>query len=316
MTRPDRKLAAAAILLGGIGLISIQDAFIKHLVGGYPFHQMQTIRSGLALALIFLLLTVRGELHLLRSSNPRLLAIRSFTLALASSLFYLGLAAIPMADSSAIYFALPLMVAALSGVLVGEHVQAYRWIAAAAGFAGVIITIGPGTTIFEPASLLSLVASLLYAVGHMLARPLGDRESISTMAFYQCVAFLAVALILAAIFGTGLIASDAHVSLRYLTGAWIMPTTSDLAILAFTGLTAAFGMYIWTASYRLAAPSFIAPFEYSMLLWSIVMGFLFFGDIPKSTTLYGAGLIVAAGLFLIWYERRSNPKLAAQAASE
>ena len=312
MNRPDAKLLAALILCGGIGLISFQDAFIKLLVGAYPFHQMQTIRSGLALALIFVLLLVRGDLGLLRTPDGGLVALRSIILAVASALFYLGLAAIPMADASAIYFALPLMVAALSGILIGERVRLYRWIAAAAGFIGVVITIGPGTSVFEPASLFALTASILYAVGHMLARPLGDRVSISAMAFYQCTAFLAVALLLAALFGTGLMQSEAHVSLSYLTRPWVMPAAGDMLVFAGTGVTAAFGMYIYTAADRLASPSFVAPFEYTMLLWSIALGFVFFGDIPKPTTLYGALIIVAAGLFLIGFERRSKPEVTPQ----
>ena len=101
MNRPDRKLAAALILSGGIGLTAVQDAFIKQISGGLPFHQMQTIRCGIALMLILALLVVRGELASLRVARPGLMAARSFTLALASALFYIGLAAISLADASA-----------------------------------------------------------------------------------------------------------------------------------------------------------------------------------------------------------------------
>lgn len=316
MNRPDRKLAAALILSGGIGLTTVQDAFIKHLSGAYPFHQMQTIRSGLALGLILAVIAVRRELSHLRVSRPGLLAVRSFTLAVASALFYLGLAAIPLADASAIYFAMPLLVVALSGLLIGEPVQAWRWIAAGTGFAGVLITISPGSSVFEPAALVSLAATMLYAVGHMLARPLGDSVSLNTMAFYQCAAFLVVAVALAATFGTGLFHSDAHVSLSYLTRGWIMPSTADMLILAGAGAATALGIYVYSAAYRLAAPSFVSPFEYTSMIWAIGMGYLMFGDVPRPATLAGAGLIVAAGIFLIWFENRSKPETAPQLPRE
>lgn len=316
MTRPDRKLAAVAILCGGIGLTSVQDAFIKQLSGAYPFHQMQTIRCGLALLLIAAYLAARGGLHALALPPPLLLILRSFILALASALFYLGLAAISLADSSAIYFTMPLMVVALSGALIGERVHYSRWLAAAAGFAGVLLTIGPGTSVFDPASLVTLAATVLYAVGHMLARPLGDRVSVTVMAFYQCAAFVAVALVLALIFGAGQAENDAHVSLSYLTRPWAMPSLRDAAILAGTAGATAVGMFIYSSAYRLAQPSFVAPFEYTSIFWAIAMGYIMFADLPRPATLSGAAMIVAAGLFLIWFERRSRPKLVEQPADE
>lgn len=316
MNRPDRKLAAALILSGGIGLTSVQDAFIKQISGGLPFHQMQTIRCGIALALILALLAARGELASLRVARPGLMAARSFTLALASALFYIGLAAISLADASAIYFTMPLMVAALSGLLIGERVHPWRWIAAGAGFAGVLLTISPGSSVFEPAALVTLAATILYAVGHMLARPLGDTMRLGAMAFYQCLAFVILAGLLSLLFGTGLFESKAHVSLAYLTRPWITPSGGDMVALLGFALATAFGMFVYSSAYRFAAPSFVAPFEYTSLLWAVALDFTMFGVLPKEATLHGAAIIVAAGLFLIWFERRSQPKPPPQFAGQ
>lgn len=316
MNRPDRKLAAALILTGGIGLTAVQDAFIKQISGNLPFHQMQTIRCGIALVLIFAILVARGEISSLRLARPGLVAARSFILAFASALFYIGLAAISLADSSAIYFTMPLMVAALSGLLIGEHVHPWRWIAAGAGFAGVLLTINPGSGLFEPAALVSLAATVLYAIGHMLARPLGDTMRLGAMAFYQCAAFVVLAGLLSLLFGTGLFASDAHVSLAYLTRPWTMPSKGDIYVLIGFALATTIGMFIYSSAYRFAAPSFVAPFEYTSLLWAVALDFAMFGVLPKEATLYGAAVIVAAGLFLIWFERRSQPKSSPKPAGQ
>ena len=316
MNRPDRKLAAALILTGGIGLTTVQDAFIKQISGGLPFHQMQTIRCGIALALILALLAARGEIGSLRVSRPGLVAARSFILAFASAFFYIGLAAISLADASTIYFTMPLMVAALSGLLIGERVHPWRWIAAVAGFAGVLLTIGPGSSVFEPAALVTLAATVLYAIGHMLARPLGDTMKLGAIAFYQCAAFVVLAGLLSLLFGTGLFESKAHVSLAYLTRPWVTPGSQDVAILLGFALATAFGMFVYSSAYRFAAPSFVAPFEYTSLLWAVALDFTMFGVLPREATLQGAAIIVAAGLFLIWFERRSQPKAAPQPAGQ
>lgn len=316
MNRPDRKLAAALILSGGVGMTSVQDSFIKYLAGDYPFHQMQTIRCGLALLVTTIILAMRGELSSLRVARPGLVLLRSFTLAFGSTCYYLGLSAISQADAAAIYFAMPLLVAGLSGILIGERTSPWRWMATGFGFIGVVITINPGSSVFNAASLITLFATFLYAIGHMLARPLGDTASISVMAFYQSLAFTAVALALAIIFGTGMFRSDAHVSISYLTAAWAVPTLRDsLIFLAFGGI-AAVGMYVYSAAYRLASPSFVAPFEYSMIIWAIGLGYLMFNDRPKPATLIGAAIITGAGLMLIWYERASKPVVAPQAVNE
>lgn len=316
MNRPDRKLAAALILSGGIGLTAVQDAFIKQISANLPFHQMQTIRCGIALVLIFAILVARGEISSLKVARPGLVAARSFILALASALFYIGLAAISLADSSAIYFTMPLMVAALSGLMIGEHVHPWRWIAAGVGFAGVLLTINPGSSLFEPAALVSLAATVLYAIGHMLARPLGDTMRLGGMAFYQCAAFVVLAGLLSLLFGTGLFESNAHVSLTYLTRPWTMPSMGDIYVLIGFALATTIGMFIYSSAYRFAAPSFVAPFEYTSLLWAVALDFIMFSVLPKEATLYGAAVIVAAGLFLIWFERRSQPKSAPQPAGQ
>ena len=204
--------------------------------------------------------------------------------------------------------ALPILVAALSGLLIGEHVHPWRWIAAGAGFAGVILTISPGSSVFEPAALVTLAATILYAIGHMLARPLGDTMRLGAMAFYQCLAFVILAGLLSLLFGTGLFESKAHVSLAYLTRPWITPSGADMVALLGFALATAFGMFVYSSAYRFAAPSFVAPFEYTSLLWAVALDFTMFGVLPKEATLHGAAIIVAAGLFLIWFERRSQPK--------
>ncbi len=288
-------------------MTALQDAFIKDLSQSYPVHQMQTFRAGAALALIFGWIAANGGLTLLLRTRPSgLLLLRAAILSLASLSFYISLAAMEFADAVAIYFSMPLMVAALSRLVIGERVPPWRWTAVGVGFIGVVIVQHPGVGVFEPASLLVLFATLCYALGLMLTRPVGMRVNSAVMSFWQLVGFLVTGLLLSLVFGSGAFHDAAHPSLSYLTGGWITPTLLDAGKLLGFGALAALASILYTAGYKVAAPSFVAPFEYSALIWASLWGYVMWGDIPGVSTLGGAALIVAAGLWMIAREARQK----------
>jgi drug/metabolite transporter (DMT)-like permease len=305
--RPQQRLKGALILSLAVAVTALQDAFIKDLSQSYPVHQMQTFRAGAALMLIFGWIAANGGLPPLLHTRPSgLLLLRSAILSLASLSFYISLAAMEFADAVAIYFSMPLMIAALSGLVIGERVPPWRWAAVGIGFIGVLIVQHPGVGVFEPASLIVLFATLCYALGLMLTRPVGMRVNSAVMGFWQLVGFLATGIVLSLVFGSGAFHDAAHPSLSYLTGGWVTPTWADTAQLLGFGVAAAAATVLYTAGYKVAAPSFVAPFEYSALLWASLWGFLLWGDVPGISTVGGAALIVAAGLWMIWRETRQR----------
>jgi drug/metabolite transporter (DMT)-like permease len=303
--RPQQKLKGALILSLAVAVTALQDAFIKDLSQSYPVHQMQTFRAGTALLLITGWIVARGGLRpLLRTRPSGLLLLRSAILSLASLSFYISLAAMDFTDAVAIYFSMPLIVAALSGAVIGERVPPWRWVAVGVGFIGVVIVQHPGVGVFEPASLIVLFSTLCYAIGLMLTRPVGMRVNSAVMGFWQLIGFLATGILLSLIFGSGAFHDPAHPSLSYLTAGWTTPTGPHLLQLAGFGVAAAAATILYTAGYKVAAPSFVAPFEYSALLWASLLSYLLWGHVPGVSTLAGAALIVAAGLWMIWRESR------------
>ncbi len=303
--RPHRRLAGAVAIIAAVVVASLQDAFIKDLSGGYPVHQMQTIRSGVALLLILGWIALRGDLKPLFNTRPsRLLLTRAFVLSLASLSFYLALAAMHFADAVSIYFSMPLMIAALSGLVIGEKVPASRWLAVGVAFTGVAIVMRPGSGVFEPASLIALFSTLCYAIGLMLTRPVGMKIDANVIGLWQVVFYTGSGALLSLVLGSGAFHDAAHPSLSYLTAGWKMPSPWDLFLLIGTGFGAAAATVLYTAAYRIAAPSFVAPLEYSNLIWVSIWGYVFWGDLPSATTLSGAALIIAAGLWMIWRDAR------------
>ena len=297
-TRPDHRTQAALTICAASFVTSAQDTTIKWLSTSYPFHEMQTIRCGTALACVTLFALREGGLRSLGVAQLPLVLLRGGLLGVASMLFYLAAAAMPYPEAVALYFTMPLLVTALAG-LWGERVPMLRWLTVLAGFAGVVVILRPGTALFEPAALLALTAALLYAFGNVLTRPLADKIAAAPLAFWQNVLYLAVALALSAAFGTGTHHVTGHVSLDYLTRGWIVPSTSDLALIVALGVSTGLLMVLYTAAYRLAASSFVAPFEYTAMVWAVLFSLLFWRQLPGATAFIGILLIIGSGLFLL-----------------
>jgi len=170
-------------------------------------------------------------------------------------------------------------------------------------FIGVMIVMQPGSGVFEPASLIALFSTFCYAIGLMLTRPLGTKIEANVIGLWQMIFYAGSGVLLSLVLGSGAFYDPAHPSLSYLTAGWKVPSPVDLLILIGTGFGAAAATVLYTVAYRIAAPSFVAPLEYSNLLWVSIWSYVFWREIPSETTLSGAALIIAAGLWMIWKDR-------------
>lgn len=306
MSHIDRKLYAVLVLCTGIGFASIQDVFMKYLSGAYPFHELQAIRCVIAIVLVIGIVLFKQGASAYHGSFQAPLIWRGLLLGTGSAFFYLSLPAMSLADATAIYFALPLIVAILSGFVVGERVQPWRWLAAAFGFVGVALAIKPTSALFEPASILTLIATFLYSVGNLFTRRIDRHIPPLVVATYTGLGFIIVAVVLALVFGSGAFYEASSPSYGFLTRPWVMPTARDWAYIGGFAVSTAIGFFTFAEAYRSAPPSFVAPFEYSSMVWAISLGYLFFADVPTFTTLIGSAIIISAGLFLGWWEHRQD----------
>lgn len=307
MTAPtpaDNKLLAIFYACGAVGIASCGDTVVKWLSGNYPAHQVLVIRCLIGIPILAFIVHRNASFASLIGPGMGLSLTRGLIMSSAYLAFILSIAAMPMADSVAIYFTMPLFVAVLAGPILGEHVRMHRWIAIIAGFIGVIIMINPGSGVLEPAAFLSLYSALGYAFSQTLARRVVRNVPPAAMAFHTNAVYLLVATSLAIIFTLFDVGAVHHKSLAFLTRPWHWPSAIDLAAMLLLGSTVAIAMVLFGMAYRSAESSFVAPFEYSAMFWAVLLGLLVFGDIPGLTTLWGGAIVLAAGLFMLWADRR------------
>jgi drug/metabolite transporter (DMT)-like permease len=299
----DNRLRAVLFVLTAVGVASTQDAITKAMSGSYSAYETVIFRClGSYPMLLALIAHQLGFAALGTPLLPRIL-LRSVILCTAYFGFVLAIAAMPIANAVAIYFTMPFFVAGLAFPLLGERVRLHRWVAIAAAFAGVLVMVRPGAGVFEPASFFALYSAVGYAYGQMIGRALAQQVSPLVIATWQNTIYLAAGLAMALIFNSFDFSFLSHKSLVFLSRPWVWPSAADAAILTLNGVLAGLGMLFFVSAYKYGESNFVAPFEYSGMIWALLYGFLIFGDVPDGATWTGAAVVIAAGLFMLWRDR-------------
>jgi drug/metabolite transporter (DMT)-like permease len=298
----DLPRAGILFVLGGIALISVQDVVIKWISGDYPVHEIVLIRSPIALLLLVPIIYLEGGLPALRSRQPRLQLLRGGLMFMAYTFFYMAIAALPLAEVVALSFVSPLFVTVLSVLVLGEKVGPRRWLAIAVGFAGVVIMLRPGASVFDPAGLLAVLAALCYASSSVITRRVGSTDSASSMAFYTTAFYLAASALVGLAIGHGQLAREGHASLEFLLRRWVLPSWPDTGWLVLVGLLAGLGFYLLSQAYRVTRATAVVPFEYVAVPISVFWGFVIWRELPGPHTVAGIVLVVGSGLYVLWRE--------------
>lgn len=283
----------------GVLVFSLQDVIIKQVSGAYPLTQVVVIRSLVAFPILLALVMREVGWRALFGNDLGALMLRALIMFVSYTAYYMAFPAMPLADAVALYFTVPLFVIALAGPFLGEHSGWRVWAAVLLGFMGVMVMLQPGTGLFEPAALLSLLSACMYGISMLMARKLGSTQPASVLSFYQNVGFFVGALITALALSVLGIEHASHPSLAFLVRNWMWIPLDDLLLIGASGVVAATGMMFLTSAYRLAQANKVAPFEYTGILWAPLWGYVFFHETPRLTTVAGAAVIVMAGLLAL-----------------
>ncbi len=280
--RADRaRLGISITVVGGL-CFAIQDAGVKWLSAEIAVLQILFLRSLIGLVFLSASTSFSGEKISLRVSRPWLVAARSGINILSWVLFFTSLKYLPLATAIALFFSFPIFLAVISVPLLGESVGIRRVLAIVVGFAGVLLITNPASGLSTPA-LMMLGAALGWAFVASLTRILGETENTTTLLFYTLLGF---AVLLA-------------IPQYWLWRSIELEAYLMIVGVAFFGVIAQFAV---TKAYAIASPSLIAPFEYTALIWSAILGYLVWNDIPDLYAIAGAFLIIASGIYIIHRE--------------
>jgi len=277
-------------------LFALMSALVRQLGEVAPVGQMVFFRSAFAILPVAVIYALRGELlTAVRTSRPFGQLGRGMLSVFGMFTNFSALTRLPLADATAISFASPLITVALAAIVLKERVRIYRWTAVLVGFGGVIVMLIPHFGVGHYAgiagaaaavgSLLAIVSAVCNAGTVIQTRRLTQSETTSSIVFYfSLICAIAGALTL--------------------PFAWYTPTGAELAGLISLGVLGGLAHIFLTESYRHAAASVVAPFDYSSMLWALLLGYWLFGELPSALVYLGGAIVAGAGLFVIWRERQ------------
>lgn len=269
-------IIATGVVLAGMDAVAkflaLEVPIIMVLWGRYFFHTVITFGA----------YSVKtGSLRFLRARRPDLQFIRALALFGATFSMYLAIMRMPLGDAAAIQFLAPVLVTALSGLLLGEHIGPRRWMAVGCGFIGVLLVARPGSGVLGWNALLPLTTAVLLAVYMMMTRIIRNKDDPAATTFYS-TALGALVLTVLVIFN------------------WQPLASSQWGLMVTMGAAGAVGHFMLVKAFHTAEASMLAPFTYAQVVAAIVWGYLVFGDIPSIWTVCGAGIVIASGLY-VWH---------------
>jgi drug/metabolite transporter (DMT)-like permease len=289
--RQDEPMRGIPLLLSAIVLFSISDAMAKHLGQSLPAVEVAWLRYLAFFGLVLLPLARRGGSRFVASRAPGLQVLRGLGVVGSALFFIMALQHLPMAEATAINFVSPVFVTVLSIFFLAERVGWRRWSAIAVGMVGMLIIVRPGSEVFSLAALLPVVSSAAWACAIVVTRRMGSLDPPETTLLWTAgVGFLVLSLLL-------------PVAVLLRGQGLAMPEAGQVGLGLLIGLVSSVAQWLVVLAYRAAPATVLAPFSYSQLLTSGLLGLLVFGNAPDGWTLLGAAVIAASGLYTAHRER-------------
>ena len=284
----NNALKGIGLGLAGFAIFSIHDALIKS-IEGVPVFQTAFFAVLFSFVPFTLFLAFDGAERTLRPKLPLLVGLRCIFTVIGLLCVFYAFGNLPLAEVYSLLFAAPILITLLAIPILGERIRAIRWFAILLGMAGVLVVLKPGGTSFSLDHVVGLCAAASVALNSVVTRKIGSREHSVTLIIYPMLCNVIV---------TGIATIFVYV-----------PIPGDALLkLATIGILSVAGQTLMIMAYRSSEAQFVAPMQYSQMLWALIYGALIFNETVDSTVLLGSAIIVCSGLLFIWRELVASVK--------
>ena len=277
-------------MLFAVFLMTVLDVIAKILLYKFSVAQMTFLRGGFSLIILGAIGAIKYGVKSFDTQIPGWHLLRTVLMMISSFTFFAALALLPLVNIFVIVFVAPIVVAALSGPLLGEKVGLWRWSAVLIGFSGVLIILEPSTEFSLAGTIYALIGVVTYALNTLTTRKLSGRESPLNLSFYI-------------FFGPTILGAAISIF------DWIPPTMWDWFLFFLTGLVGGFAFLFFNIALKKAEASFLASFEYTGLLWASLAGYFIFNEVVDSKIWLGAAIIIFGGVIILYRESKVNKSI-------
>ena len=308
MTNQNSK--GIIFILIAMALFSIQDALIKFIYNEVALFELYFGRIFIGLILLcgYLILTKKNIV--LKTHYPFLTTLRVLLHFFGFSFFFISLTFMSLAMANALFFSSPFFVSILAIIFLKEKMGLRRWFAIFIGFIGVYIVLDPNFNDFKIINLTPIMCALCYAISMIITKITSDKDNVYTQIIHLYIGGLAICILIFILSGKGQFNNFNDPTLQFVFREWFSNVSYSWPFIFIMGVFACIAFYCVFSAYSIASPSLVSLFEYSLIIWSIIMGYFLFKEIPTIQTFLGAILIISAGIYIYIREKVKNQIIA------
>ena len=293
----------------GMFVVSFQDATMKYINNSVSLYEVYFMRTLISFIIIFCYLKITNKPIIFSTHYPLLTLIRVILFVFGFSSFYISLTIMPLATATALFFASPFLMTIFAIFILKEEVGIRRWLAVIIGFIGVFVILNPDFNNFNYLSLTPILCAFCYSLSMIIIKKTSAKDSIYTQTFTFYIGAIIISSVFYFIIGDGQYNTTDHPASQFIFREWFVDLESNILFMVITGVTATVAFVLLFRAYSIASPSVVSPFEYSILLWSILIGWIYFDEIPSLNTVIGILIIVSSGIYIFIREKAQDQSI-------
>jgi len=291
------------LILLAMMVFSVQDSIMKYIYNFASLYEVYLIRTLVSFIIIFLFLKLTKKPVVFKTQYPLLTSIRVILFFFGFSSFYVSLTVMPLATATALFFVTPFLITIFANFFLKEKIGPRRWSAVIIGFIGVYIILNPDFSNFDYMSLTPIMCAFCYSLSMIIIKKTSEKDNVYTITFTFYIGAIIISSIFYFIIGDGQFNTIDHPASEFIFREWFTNLEVSMLLMIATGITASIAFLLLFTAYSIASPSVVSPFEYSILLWSSLSGWIFFEEVPNLNTIVGMIIIVSCGIYIFMREK-------------
>ena len=303
MNKVQNNTKGIIFILLGMATFSIQDALIKFIYNDAALYELYFGRTLAAIILLVSYLKFSNKKINLKTHYPLLTTIRVICFFFGFSFFYISLTYMTLATANALFFCCPFFVSILAIIFLKEKIGIRRWSAIITGFIGVYIVLNPDFSNFNYMKLAPIACALCYAISMTITKITSDKDNVYTQMLHLYIGAIIISILFFIFTGKGQFNNFNDPTFQFIFREWFTNPSYAWPFIISMGLISVLAFYFILNAYSIASPSVVSLFEYSLIIWAILIGYILFDNVPSIRTLFGAIIIIFAGIYIYLREK-------------
>ena len=291
------------LILLGMAFFSVQDALIKFIYNDIALYELYMVRTITAFILLLSFMIIAKKKIIFKTHFLLLTIVRVIFFFFGFSFFYISLTFMSLAMANALFFSSPFFMSILAMIFLKEKIGIRRWSAIVVGFIGVFIVLNPDFKDFNFMKLSPVLCAIFYSSSMIITKITSKKDNVYTQMMHLYIGALLISLIFYLTMGNGELNNFSDPTFQFIFREWFVNINYSWPFVILMGFIASVSFYCVFTAYSIASPSLVSLFEYSLIIWAIITGYLLFNEMPNTRTFLGAFIIIAAGIYIYFREK-------------